>query len=170
MIRCIIAQNFVHINTIEQNIMLILNVAARIKEERERLGFSQIAFAGVAEATRNSQLNWEKGSAMPNAAVLAAWAKVGADVLYIVTGQHSVDITETLSASEQVLLSSYRAAPEPVRNAALAVLLSGGQAPEGVDTSKERKGRAAPKNVKQVNMGNNGINISGGVNIKGGKE
>jgi len=43
-----------------------------------------------------------------------------------------------------------------VRNSALAVLLSGGQAPEGVDTSKERKGRAAPKKVKQYVENNQG--------------
>ncbi len=136
-------------------------IGNRIKEERDRLGFSQMAFAGVAEATRNSQLNWEKGTAFPNAAVLAAWSKIGVDVLYIVTGERSVDIEKSLAADEEVLLNAYRAAPVAVRNGALAVLLSGGQAPEGVDTSKDRKGRSAPKKLTQTNLGHGGINIGG---------
>lgn len=147
--------------------MRFLDIASRVREERERLGFSQTAFAAIAEATRNSQLNWEKGSAAPNATALAAWAKVGADVLYIVTGQRSVDLASALSSDEEVLLNAYRAAPVAVRNAALAVLLSGGQAPEGVDTSKERKGRAAPKKVRQrIEGDNNGIVAAGFVEVK----
>lgn len=131
----------------------------RIREERERLGFSQAAFSGIAEATRNSQLNWEKGSATPNGAALEAWSKIGVDVLYIITGQRSKPIEDTLSADRKVLLDAYDKAPEAVRNAALAVLLSGGQAPEGVDTSKSRKGRAAPKKVKQTIKDNDGTII-----------
>lgn len=144
--------------------MHFLDIGSRIKEERERLGFSQAAFAGIAEATRNSQLNWEKGTAAPNAQVLFAWSKIGVDVLYIITGQRigGSKAAPVLSADEEVLLKSYRTAPEAVRNAALAVLLSGGQAPEGVDTSKSRKGRAAPKN-KASNRGFQGISIVGDI-------
>ncbi|WP_036559283.1 helix-turn-helix domain-containing protein [Oligella urethralis] len=147
--------------------MHTVGIGNRIKEERDRLGFSQITFAGVAEATRNSQLNWEKGTAFPNAAVLAAWSKIGVDVLYIVTGVRSVDIASKLTSDEDVLLNAYRAAPVSVRNSALAVLLSGGQAPEGVDTSKERKGRAAPKRVQWVenNQGGQVYGDVGTVNI-----
>ena len=143
--------------------MHTVGIGNRIKEERDRLGFSQMAFAGVAEATRNSQLNWEKGTAFPNAAVLAAWSKIGVDVLYIVTGERSVDIASNLTSDEDVLLNAYRAAPVGVRNSALAVLLSGGQAPEGIDTSKERKGRAAPKKVKQWIDNNEGGQVYGDV-------
>lgn len=132
------------------------DIAVRIKSERERLGINQLAFAAIAEATKRSQINWEQGAAMPNAGVLAAWAKVGADVLYIVTGNRSVDLTSTFSPDKEVLLQAYDAAPVAVRNAALAVLLSGGQAPEGVDTSKERKGRAAPRKVMQYVENNQG--------------
>lgn len=143
-----------------------MNISDRIREEREKVGLSQAAFAGVAQATKVTQLRWEQGAAFPNAAVLESWAKIGVDVLYIITGQRSSSssLKPNLEADEQVLLSSYRAAPDPVRNAALAVLLSGGHAPEGVDTSKERKGRAAPrKHIQQTNIGSGGINIAGDV-------
>jgi len=63
-----------------------MNLFERIKEERERLGHSQTEFAAVADASKHSQINWEKGETAPNATVLAAWAKIGVDVMYIVTG------------------------------------------------------------------------------------
>ena len=66
-----------------------MNLNERIKEERERLGYSQTAFAALAEASKHSQINWEKGVGTPTAAVLAAWAAHGLDVLYVVTGQRS---------------------------------------------------------------------------------
>ncbi|WP_312679851.1 helix-turn-helix domain-containing protein [Stutzerimonas nitrititolerans] len=76
-----------------------MNLAARLKAERERLGFSQTDFAALAGASKHSQINWEKGAAAPNATVLAAWAAHGMDVLYVVTGQRSnrqtsADVTE----------------------------------------------------------------------------
>jgi|GEM_PF-1364119 len=76
-----------------------MNLATRLKAERERLGFSQTDFAALAGASKHSQINWEKGAAAPNATVLAAWAAHGMDVLYVVTGQRSnrqtsADMTE----------------------------------------------------------------------------
>lgn len=124
---------------------------------------SQAAFAGIGQATKVTQLRWEQGSAFPNAAVLEAWAKVGVDVLYIITGKRSVGPADTLSPDKEVLLQAYDAAPVAVRNSALAVLLSGGQAPEGVDTSKERKGRAASKKIKQYVANNDGGQVYGDV-------
>lgn len=64
-----------------------MGIGARIKAERERLGFTQTAFAALGEASKNSQLSWEKDAAHPNARVLSAWSAVGADVLYILTGE-----------------------------------------------------------------------------------
>ncbi|WP_312466980.1 helix-turn-helix domain-containing protein [Stutzerimonas nitrititolerans] len=77
-----------------------MNLATRLKAERERLGFSQTDFAALAGASKHSQINWEKGAAAPNATVLAAWAAHGMDVLYVVTGQRSnrqtsADMTES---------------------------------------------------------------------------
>lgn len=81
-----------------------MNLHERLKEERERLGHSQTAFAALAGASKHSQINWEKGAASPNAAALAAWSDEGLDVLYVVTGQR----TGVHDAAEQVLLDSYR--------------------------------------------------------------
>jgi len=82
-----------------------MNLHDRIKEERERL-----SFAALAGATKHSQINWEKGVAFPNAAVLAAWAEVGLDVAYVVTGERSRPVPPTYDQppEERALLSDYR--------------------------------------------------------------
>ena len=135
----------------------------RLKEERERFNMSQEAFAAVGGVQKRTQINYESGVRKPDLEYLERLSKIGVDVLYIVTGERSVDIASNLTSDEDVLLNAYRAAPVGVRNSALAVLLSGGQAPEGVDTSKERKGRAALRKVKQWIENNEGGQVYGDV-------
>ena len=66
----------------------VLSIGARLREERERLGSNQEAFARLTPArTRQSQSNYEKGATSPDTLYLAAIAAVGADTHYIVTGQ-----------------------------------------------------------------------------------
>lgn len=134
----------------------------RLREERERFNLSQSAMAGIAETSLRTYAGWESGRSTPSTEAFDAWSKIGVDVLYIITGQRSKPVEDTLSADKKVLLDAYDKAPEAVRNAALAVLLSGGQAPEGVDTSKKRKGRSAPKKNKVLVEGNNTGNVAGG--------
>lgn len=66
-----------------------MNLGARLKEERERLGYTQTDFAALAGASKHAQINWEKGVAAPNAVALGLWAGIGLDVLYVVTGQRA---------------------------------------------------------------------------------
>lgn len=88
-----------------------MGIGARLKEERERLLLTQTALADKASVTKKSQINWEQGVAMPNAAVLAAYAELGVDVLYVLTGQRSrpVDEAQTLPPRERALIDNYRA-------------------------------------------------------------
>lgn len=96
-----------------------MTIGERLREERERLGFSQPAFAGLAETTKKSQIDYEKDSTQPKAGYLAAISKAGADVQYIVTGVRS---STTLSADEEELLARFRAAPLAVKAAAIGAL------------------------------------------------
>lgn len=74
------------------------SIGQRLKEERERLGYSQTAFAAIGEASKGSQISWEKGTAYPNADFLAKIAVgVGADVQYILTGKHLSNHVEPIS-------------------------------------------------------------------------
>jgi transcriptional regulator with XRE-family HTH domain len=100
-----------------------MNLHERLKEERERLGFSQTKFAALADASKHAQINWEKGQASPNAAALAAWATVGLDVRYVVTGEREGPAPLALSAEEETLLGYFRDATKEVRRAALGALL-----------------------------------------------
>lgn len=100
-----------------------MNLSERLKEERERLGFNQTKFAAIADASKHAQINWEKGLASPNAAALAAWALVGLDVLYVVTGDREFEPPPALSAEEQTMLNYFREASKEVRRAALGALL-----------------------------------------------
>lgn len=96
-----------------------MTIGARLKEERERLGFTQPAFAGLSETTKKSQIDYEKDLTQPKAGYLAAISKVGADVQYIVTGIRS---SAALSADEEELLVLFRAAPLAVKAAAIGAL------------------------------------------------
>lgn len=85
----------------------------RIREERERLGFTQAQFAGIGKVTPRSQQNYETTERKPDADYLAEIAKIGADILYIVTGQRSQN---TVSETDSKLLSSFHSATPSVQS------------------------------------------------------
>ena len=105
-------------------------IGARLKEERERLGFTQMAFASMAQVSKLTQLKYESGTTMPNASYLALFAKRGGDVLYVVTGTRAVgpdpmdSRSVIVSAEEAALLDNYKHADEQGRDAARRVLSS----------------------------------------------
>jgi transcriptional regulator with XRE-family HTH domain len=96
-----------------------MSIGGRLKEERERLGLNQANFAAIGEASKRSQIEWEKGTAYPNAAFLAAIAAAGADVGYILTGVRRVLSypAQGLSAREAALLEHYRACTDTGKQA-----------------------------------------------------
>ncbi|OIO54626.1 MAG: hypothetical protein AUJ55_11715 [Proteobacteria bacterium CG1_02_64_396] len=61
---------------------------ARLKEERVRLGFSQVEFAKYGDASKGSQILYEKGKAPP-ADYLEGIASAGCDVLYVLMGRRN---------------------------------------------------------------------------------
>lgn len=107
------------------------DVAVRLLEERERLGYSQTAFAELVGSTKQTQINWEKGKGAPDANALAIWATVGVDIGYVVTGEHLEKVVITDPADklaflrdgavpgtperEMKLIENYRQCREPQR-------------------------------------------------------
>lgn len=67
---------------------------------------------------------YERGAAVPGGEVLFSFAAAGADVQYILTGIRS---SVALAPDEHLLLERYRTSPQELKDAALRVLLSGGQ-------------------------------------------
>ena len=128
-----------------------MSVAERLKEERERTGLSQEAFGAVGGVKKLTQFNYESGKRSPDAEYLGAISKISVDVTYIVTGIRSAS---SLDDNERILLNSYRAAPNALKNAALGVLLSAQQPPP---TSVKQKVNAS--GVVQIG-GNNSWEIS----------
>ncbi len=80
----------------------------RIKSERLRLNFQQLAFAEACEVSRGALLKWEKNEASPNAQALALMSKLGVDVLYVVTGQRAPVSEANLAPAERDLLQASR--------------------------------------------------------------
>lgn len=85
------------------------SVGARLREERERLGYSQESFAALAQASRPTQFNYESDKRAPDSNYLVAIAAAGADVLYILTGQRA---QPPVSKRVQTLLNHYEATDE----------------------------------------------------------
>lgn len=65
------------------------DLGKRLKEERERLGFTQAKFAEACGVGRTAQFNYERGEREPSWSYISAAEKIGVDVLYIFTGMHS---------------------------------------------------------------------------------
>ncbi|EHD22627.1 MULTISPECIES: transcriptional regulator [Brenneria] len=102
-------------------------IGERLREERERLGLSQPAMGEIGGVKKLTQLNYEKGERFPDASYLAALAKFGLDVQYVVTG---VRASAALPDDELELINNYRAAPLAVKSAVLAALTAG-SVPQG---------------------------------------
>lgn len=69
-------------------------IGVRLKEERERLGLTQPAFAEAAGAAKRTLIEWEKGTTSPNSVQLSALAAIGVDVYYVLTGEPNLFITD----------------------------------------------------------------------------
>ncbi len=61
---------------------------ARLKSERERLGFSQSYAAEACGVRREMWGKYERDTATPGCSVLERFSAHGADVLYVIVGRH----------------------------------------------------------------------------------
>jgi transcriptional regulator with XRE-family HTH domain len=92
-----------------------MDISERLKFERQRLGYTQTAFALLGGSTKQTLINWEAGRQTPNAEFLAAIAKAGADILFIVTGATVAPIESTLDRKGQAMVDNYINSPEEGR-------------------------------------------------------
>ena len=63
-------------------------IGDRLREERLRLGLSQAALGEKLGITSKTQVRYEAGDRSPDGEYLASIGALGADVLYVITGQH----------------------------------------------------------------------------------
>ena len=91
-----------------------VDIGTRIRLAREDLGLSQSALAEIAGVSKQTQMKYEAGKTMPDAAYLALMGRLGADVLFLVTGQRTPEIRQVgnerivISAEEAALVNCYR--------------------------------------------------------------
>ncbi|WP_336332326.1 helix-turn-helix transcriptional regulator [Pseudomonas putida] len=86
-----------------------MTIGERLKEERVRLGLSQTDLAAVGGVGKTTQINYEKGERSPDANYLAAASVLGADVLYVLTGERKPQPADSITAGEAKVLECYRA-------------------------------------------------------------
>ncbi|MGS0640550.1 helix-turn-helix domain-containing protein [Xanthomonas oryzae pv. oryzicola] len=94
-----------------------MTVGKRLKEERKRLGLTQDEMAVQLGLTRYAQLNFEKDVNLPGGAYLLAALERGVDVMYVLSGHRA-----QLDPADRLLLSAFKDASPPARNAVLAAL------------------------------------------------
>ena len=63
------------------------SIGNRLRQERERLGMSQTAFAALAGQSKRAQIRYESGERSPDAEYLARLARHGVRVLWVITGK-----------------------------------------------------------------------------------
>ncbi|MGE4992481.1 helix-turn-helix domain-containing protein [Yersinia enterocolitica] len=124
------------------------DIGLRLREERERLGLSQVAMGDIGGVKKLTQLKYEKGESCPDASYLALLAKFGLDVQYVVIGGRSVS---ALTADESEMLDRYRSAPVTVKAAALAALAAGNSVSEAskINISSGRSHRIAGRDYHE---------------------
>ncbi|MDF3932957.1 helix-turn-helix domain-containing protein [Pseudomonas citronellolis] len=115
-----------------------MSIGERLKEERERLSFTQPALAAIAGTTKKSQIDYEKDLTQPKAGYLAAVARIGLDVQYVVTGERAAG---SLTPDEQELLANFRAAPLAVKAAMMAAGAAGSAGAHNVQKVKKGVGQ-----------------------------
>lgn len=90
-------------------------VGERLKEERERLGFSQTELGLRLGVSRGTQKNYELGANSLDLRYVAALAEHGVDSTYILTGLRSSAPGQGFSSDETELVDLYRRLPDEDR-------------------------------------------------------
>ena len=87
-----------------------MTLGERLREERNRLGMSQPAFAALAGTTKQTLFSWESGKTAPDGFQMSALSAHGVDLLYVLAGHRTpaVHPAEALSDDELRLLHGYR--------------------------------------------------------------
>lgn len=142
-----------------------MQISERIKSERKRLGYSQTDMAEIAEASRGTVANWENGIGGPDANALSSMARVGVDVLYVITGDRSFEPPRKLTSEEETMLVYFKEASPAARKAALRELLS----VEPAERAALQSGSvaSAPKPAPRRTNNSQVANAPGAVQVRG---
>jgi transcriptional regulator with XRE-family HTH domain len=96
-----------------------MSIGSRLREERERLGWTQPQMAEKGRVSKRSQIDYEQDNIEAKAAYLAALSGAGVDVAYVLTGKRSIQ--SGLSDAEQFVVSVLRQMDEFARQSLFVV-------------------------------------------------
>lgn len=99
-----------------------MSISARLREERIRVGLSQQALGEIGGVLKQAQLKYEKGDRFPDAAYLAAIAKAGIDIRYVLTNERDYEPVKKPTAEEQILLDGFRTLDANTKKRVLAFI------------------------------------------------
>lgn len=79
-----------------------MNIGERLREEREKLRYSQEKLGAIGGVQKRAQINYESGERQPDAAYLRGVAQVGVDVQYVLLGVRSANLMEVFISDDFV--------------------------------------------------------------------
>lgn len=85
-----------------------VEIGRRLEFERSRLRMKHDEFAKAGGVATSTYSNYSSGEREPKTSFLTAIHEIGADVLYILTGQRTPNAEQTLAPDEAALLDNYR--------------------------------------------------------------
>ena len=94
-------------------------ISERLKEERLRLGMTQLEMATAGGCKRQAQIRYESGDRSPDGDYFSAIAAAGADVNYILTG---VRIPTVIDKQVEAAIKLFEGMDKKQREAALSAI------------------------------------------------
>lgn len=93
-------------------------MGSRLRSQRQHLGMNQDALAEIGGVKRGAQIKYEAGDREPTAGYLAAIARAGIDVMYVLTGLRCVSIaqmSESMRERYNRLVDDFTALPDDLQ-------------------------------------------------------
>lgn len=100
------------------------SLGIRLKEERIRLGLSQIEFVAITGLHVNAQRQYESGARLPKADYLEAITRHGVDIRYVLFNERGLDDCGVLTEKECLAINAYRRLDESCQESVRRLLRS----------------------------------------------
>ena len=103
------------------------NFGVRLKEERNRLGFTQEVLAKLIDIKPLTLLQYEKGNSSPTMKLVYRLRELGFNVNYMVNGENTGSIVDVNKISASILEKSLEMSEKIISSSLKSVLLSATQ-------------------------------------------
>lgn len=97
-----------------------VEIGARLRQERERLGLSQTQLAETGGVTQNTQYLYEAGKRSPDGNYFSAVSALGVDVAFVLAGPNLLKVE--ITPREIALIDRYRLSHKDVQRGVDALL------------------------------------------------